>query len=113
MPGKFESLIRWRLHDIAPVTKRADGLSKTPLRIDVSDIDKQLLRKAISAELDAISLYEQMAAACESPEVKTIMLDIALEEKTHVGEFMALLNISDLEQLDELDNGKKEVEEKT
>jgi rubrerythrin len=38
-------------------------------------------------------------------------LDIAKEEKTHVGEFQALLLINDKEQEKELEEGKKEVNE--
>jgi rubrerythrin len=38
-------------------------------------------------------------------------LDIAKEEKTHVGEFQALLLINDKEQKKELEEGKKEVDE--
>jgi rubrerythrin len=38
-------------------------------------------------------------------------LDIAKEEKTHMGEFQALLLRQDREQVEELEKGKKEVEE--
>jgi rubrerythrin len=37
-------------------------------------------------------------------------LDIAKEEKTHVGEFLTLLLEEDREQQKELEQGKKEVE---
>jgi len=37
------------------------------------------------AELDAINLYEQMAAMVKGKYLKKILLDIAKEEKTHVG----------------------------
>jgi len=77
------------------------------------DIDKEILRVGIIAELDAINLYEQLAQATENKEIKKILLDIAKEEKTHVGEFQALLLKIDKEQASELENGKKEVEEKT
>jgi rubrerythrin len=77
------------------------------------DIDKEILRVGIIAELDAINLYEQLAQATENKEIKNILLDIAKEEKTHVGEFQALLLKIDKEQASELENGKKEVEEKT
>ncbi len=40
----------------------------------------------IIAELDAINLYEQMANMTENEKIKKILLDIAKEEKTHVGE---------------------------
>ncbi len=89
-------------------------LSKIPLdldRIKKEDIDKEILRAGIIAELDAINLYEQMAALTQNKNIKKILLDIAKEEKTHVGEFQALLLMEDKEQKKELEEGKKEVEE--
>jgi rubrerythrin len=77
------------------------------------DIDKEILRVGMIAELDAVSLYEQLAAMAKDNNIKTILLDIAKEEKTHMGEFQALLLKLDKEQVKELENGKKEVEEKT
>ena len=91
-------------------------LSKIPLnleKIGKGDLDKEILRAGIIAELDAINLYEQMAALAENKNIKKILLDIAREEKTHVGEFQALLLIEDKEQEKELEEGKKEVEEET
>jgi len=41
------------------------------------------------------------------------LLDIAKEEKTHVGEFLEMLLKLDEEQVKELKNGKEEVEELT
>jgi rubrerythrin len=40
-----------------------------------------------------------------------VLLDVAKEEKTHVGEFQALLLLLDPEQTEELEAGRKEVEE--
>jgi rubrerythrin len=77
------------------------------------DTDKEILRVGIIAELDAINLYEQLAQTTKDEEIKKILLDIAKEEKTHVGEFLELLLKRDKEQVSELENGKKEVEEKT
>jgi rubrerythrin len=74
-------------------------------------IDKEILRLGIIAELDAISFYEQLAATTKNPDLKKILMDIAKEEKTHVGEFQALLLKLDKEQEKELEKGKKEVEE--
>jgi len=63
------------------------------------------------AELDAISLYEQLAAMTEDKQIKAALEDIAKEEKTHVGEFQTLLLKIDEEQVKELEEGRKEVEE--
>jgi rubrerythrin len=89
-------------------------LSKIPInleRIVKEDLDKEILRAAIIAELDAVNLYEQMAALAENKNVKMVLLDIAKEEKTHVGEFQALLLMADKQQEKELFKGKKEIEE--
>jgi rubrerythrin len=91
-------------------------LSKIPIdlaKIKPDDLDKEILRAAIIAEFDAINLYEQMAALTENKHLKTILLDIAKEEKTHVGEFQTLLLMNDEQQEKELAEGKKEVEELT
>ena len=60
-------------------------------------MDKEILRAGIIGELDAINLYEQMAAMTENENMKKILLDIAKEEKTHMGEFQALLLREDRE----------------
>lgn len=89
-------------------------LSKIPIdleKISKDDLDKELLRVGIIAELDAINLYEQLAAMTQNTIIKRIFLDIAKEEKTHMGEFQALLLVYDKEQKNELEEGKKEVEE--
>ncbi|MBS7656605.1 rubrerythrin [Candidatus Bathyarchaeota archaeon] len=89
-------------------------LSKIPLnldKIDKKDLDKEILRVGVIAELDAINLYEQMAVMTENELIKKILLDIAKEEKAHVGEFQTLLLMEDKEQEKELEEGKKEVEE--
>lgn len=91
-------------------------LSKIPITLEQiakDNLDNEILRAAIIAELDAINLYEQMAALAENKNIKTILLDVAKEEKTHVGEFQALLLKNDLQQEKELTEGKKEVEELT
>ncbi len=91
-------------------------LSKIPLdleKINKEDINKEILRAGIIAELDAINLYEQMAALTTDENIRKILLDIAKEEKTHVGEFQTMLLRLDKEQEKELEHGKEEVEEIT
>ena len=91
-------------------------LSQIPINLEKvtkGDLDREILRAGIIAELDAINLYEQMAAMTGNENIKKILLDIAKEEKTHVGEFQALLLREDREQVKELEEGKKEVEELT
>lgn len=71
----------------------------------------EALRLSIIAELDAINLYLQLARAVNDEKVKKVFEDVAREEKTHVGEFLALLKSLDLEQVEELEHGSREVEE--
>jgi rubrerythrin len=82
-------------------------------KITKETTDKEILRLGMIAELDAVSLYEQLAASTKNTKIKKILLDIAKEEKTHVGEFQALLLELDREQENELLKGKKEVKELT
>lgn len=91
-------------------------MSQIPLelkKVAPEKIDQEILRVAMIAELDAVNLYEQMAAMTEDQNLKKVLLDIAKEEKTHVGEFQAMLLKTDQEQVAELEHGKKEVEELT
>lgn len=91
-------------------------LSWTPSNLEKvkkEDIDREILRVGVLAELDAINLYEQMAAATENENIKKVLLEIAKEEKTHVGEFQSLLVKEDQEQKRELEAGDKEVTELT
>ena len=77
------------------------------------NVDKQILRAGIISELDAISLYEQLASVSTDENVKKVLLDIANEEKTHVAEFQKLLLDLDNEQKKEMKSGAKEVEDIT
>jgi rubrerythrin len=89
-------------------------LSKIPVdlqNVSEENIDKEILRVAIIAELDAINLYEQMASLTKQKDIKTILMDVAKEEKTHVGEFHTLLLRFDTQQKKELEAGAEEVEE--
>ena len=89
-------------------------LSQIPIdlkSISAEDLDKEILRTGIIAELDAINLYEQMANLTKNPDIRAILLDIAKEEKTHIGEFQALLLRFDPQQKKELEEGAEEVEE--
>jgi rubrerythrin len=89
-------------------------LSKIPIdleRIKKENLDKEILRSGMIAELDAINLYEQMAEMTQNKNIRKLLLDVAREEKTHVGEFQTLLLLEDKEQEKELGEGKREVEE--
>ena len=88
-------------------------IPKSLEKVSGVDLDKEILRVGIIAELDAISLYEQLAVMTENSDLKKVLMDIAKEEKTHVGEFEELLKRIDKEYVEEIEAGKKEVEELT
>lgn len=83
--------------------------SKIPLKIIKKMSDQEIIRMGMIAELDAINLYEQMASALSNIKIKKQLLDIAREEKTHLGEFQAMLLKIDKEQSIESEKGNKEV----
>ncbi|MEJ2248506.1 MAG: ferritin family protein [Candidatus Lokiarchaeota archaeon] len=82
-------------------------------KIKKGNLDKQILRVGILAELDAINLYEQMADMTEDKNLKQVLLAVAKEEKEHVGEFQHLLLNRDKQQKEEMEDGAKEVKELT
>ncbi len=89
-------------------------LSQIPLNlqnISKENLDKEILRAGIIAELDAVNLYEQMAAMCTNDNIRKVLSDISKEEKTHIGEFQALLLEEDAEQDAEMIRGQEEVDE--
>jgi len=89
-------------------------LSQTPInlgKVTKENLDKEILRLGMIAELDGVSLYEQLAAMTEDSIIKRALMDIAKEEKTHIGKFEALLLERDSEQVKELEKGKEEIEE--
>jgi len=95
-------------------SERTKMLSKIPVdisKLSKENVDKEILRIGIIAELDAVNLYEQLASMTSNESIRKVLQDIAKEEKTHVGEFLELLLRLDKEQVSELEEGKKEVKE--
>ena len=89
-------------------------LSKIPIKMEKVEqklLNREIVRVAVIAELDAINLYEQLAAATNDEKIRKVLLDVAKEEKTHVGEFATLLLRVDKEQVEETEKGRKEIEE--
>jgi rubrerythrin len=71
----------------------------------------QMLRFAIIAELDAVNIYEQFADITNDEQIKKVMLDVANEEKVHVGEFKKLMTEIDPDYENWENEGEEEVEE--
>ncbi len=87
-------------------------LSQIPINLSKTStgaVDNEILRTGMIAELDAVNLYEQMAAVATNPNIKKVLLDIAGEEKTHMAEFEAVLLSLDKEQKSQMSKGEEEV----
>ena len=70
----------------------------------------QAVRIEITGELEAQLLYEAHAAATDDEVARKVFLDIADEEKEHMGELLALLQYLDPEEADHMAEGVGEVE---
>lgn len=93
---------------------RKGMLSQIPIDLDkVSPerLDMEILRAAIIAEWDAVNLYEQMEEMAEEPAVRAVLLDVAAEEKVHVGEFCAVLEAMDPEGAEDIMEGFEEADD--
>lgn len=88
-------------------------IPKNLAKVSKDNLDMEICRLGMIAELDATSLYEQMAAMANDSAIKKVLLDIAKEEKTHTAEFETLLLQRDKEQKEEMKAGEKEVRELT
>ena len=69
------------------------------------------IRLNIAAEHEAVHLYMAHAEATDHPLAKKVLIDIANEEREHIGEFMRLLEILTGDEDKWLADGKAEVDE--
>jgi len=76
--------------------------------------DQELIRAIrlnIAAEHEAIHLYMAHAEATDHPLAKRVLIDVANEEREHVGEFTRLLEILTGDEEEWVGHGRKEVDE--
>jgi rubrerythrin len=69
------------------------------------------IRLNVAAEHEAIHLYMAHADATDHPLAKKVLIDIANEERAHVGEFSRLLEILTGDEAEWLAEGRDEVDE--
>jgi len=69
------------------------------------------IRLAVAAEEEAIHLYMAQADATDHPLAKRVLVDVANEEREHVGEFQRLLQILTGDEDKWLAQGAEEVDE--
>lgn len=69
------------------------------------------IRLNVAAEHEAIHLYMAHAEATDHPLAKKVLIDVANEEREHVGEFNRLLEILTGDEDKYLAEGREEVDE--
>jgi len=69
------------------------------------------VRYMVAAEYEAVQLYMQLAESTESELARTVLVDIADEERVHAGEFLRLLKELAPEEDEFYQEGYDEVEE--
>lgn len=69
------------------------------------------IRLDLSAEQEAVHLYMAHAEATDNPLAKKVFIDIANEERVHIGEFARLLSILTGDEDTQLAKGAMEVDE--
>ena len=80
-------------------------------RMNAKHPDSHLIRQNIVGEHEAVIKYQDDAYKASNPKTRKVLLDIAREEMTHVGELDALL--SEVEPIQAIENkkGKAEIDD--
>jgi rubrerythrin len=87
------------------------SIIKTPDKLSPTEIVRGL-RLALAAEEDAINTYTSLADSIDNELVKKSLLEIADEERVHVGELQELINTLEKDEEALLHKGSDEVIEK-
>ena len=69
------------------------------------------VRYMVAAEYEAVQLYMQLAESTESELARTVLVEIADEERVHAGEFLRLLKELAPDEEEFYQEGYEEVEE--
>lgn len=81
-----------------------------PRKMNAAELARAIMQD-IAAELDAVALYQAHIDATDDERAKKVLAHARDDEKEHVGEFMALLEILDPRQAEYLKKGKREIAE--
>ena len=90
------------------------GTSYSVLKAERTMTHDELVRSIrfnIAAEYEAIQFYHEVIECTDNELVKTVLKDIADEERVHAGELMKLLVTLEPEEAKHYAQGEKEVEE--
>jgi rubrerythrin len=69
------------------------------------------IRYSIAAEYEAIQLYMQLAESTDNEKAKAVLVDVANEEREHVGEFLRVLRELAPDEEQYYKEGAEEVED--
>ena len=81
-----------------------------PRKMNAGELTRAIMQD-IAAELDAIAVYQAHIDSTDYERAKKMLAHIRDDEKEHVGEFMALLELLDPRQTEYLKKGKAELAE--
>ena len=79
-----------------------------PRKMNAGELAR-VIRQDIAAELDAIALYQAHIDATDDERAKKVLAHVRDDEKEHVAEFLALLEILDPQQAEYIKKGKADI----
>ncbi len=83
----------------------------SPQKVAVREYCSGFIRQDIAAELDAVALYQAHIDATDDERAKKVLAHARDDEKEHVGEFLALLEILDPQQAEYIKKVRVEIAE--
>ena len=81
-----------------------------PRKMNAAELARAIMQD-IAAELDAVAVYQAHIDATNDERAKKVLGHARDDEKEHVGEFLALLEILDPKQAEYIKRGKVEIAE--
>jgi len=81
-----------------------------PRKMDAAELTRAIMQD-IAAELDAVAVYQAHIDATDDERAKKVLAHARDDEKEHVGEFLALLEILDPKQAEYIKKGKADIAE--
>ena len=81
-----------------------------PRKMTAAELTRAIMQD-IAAELDAVAVYQAHIDATDDERVKKVLAHARDDEKEHVGEFLALLEVLDPKQAEYIKKGKVEIVE--
>ncbi len=81
-----------------------------PRKMTASELARAIMQD-IAAELDAVAVYQAHIDATDDERAKKVLAHARDDEKEHVGEFLALLEILDPKQAEYIKKGQSEIAE--